>query len=429
MQIEDNRYASPITFMESMIECEERRCTFGWRDYAGRMKEYETAKNVEAGLYIHWPFCERKCPYCDFNSVAGAIPHAAMEAALLAEWDQRRSALENTRLMSVYVGGGTPSLMQPATLERLLEAVAREHDLARAEITVEVNPSSALPDFLSAARSLGVNRLSIGIQSFSDEVLRFLGRVHDAQQAHVAIEAARAAGFDNLSLDLILASRPLGRAELEHDLAAIVHHRPEHVSAYLLGIETETAFGRRAAAGEILTRPDSEAVAQFKRVQDILQQEGYEHYEISNYARPDRRARHNGLYWSGAPYLGLGPGAHSYRPPGFDSLGKRSENIRDVAAYLERVGVGESPVGFAESLGPDTLARETIMTGLRRLYGITAWEFRERTGFDLSLRYGDVISKLVVDGLLVTEGTGADLTIRLAESAVLIADDVILAFF
>ncbi|RJO67520.1 MAG: radical SAM family heme chaperone HemW, partial [Myxococcales bacterium] len=357
------------------------------------------------GLYIHWPFCERKCPYCDFASQAmDTLPHERFRAAVLAEWARRRAEVADRRLCSIYLGGGTPSLMRPEDLAVILAEIGKSHALDGVEITVEANPSSALPQWLREIRQAGANRLSLGVQSFSDAVLRFLGRLHDARQSRRAIEAARAAGFDNLSLDLILASRPATLAKLDRDLEAALSHRPEHLSAYLLTIEPETPFGRRAAQGERLTRREDEARRCYERCRDRLAAAGYERYEISNHARPDRRSHHNGLYWSGAAYLGLGPSAHGYIPPESDRPAQRRENLRDAFAYLAAVEAGRDPRNFLETLEGIDIARETMLTGLRRIEGVGEREFAMRCGLGLQETFSTALKRLADRGWLEWRG-------------------------
>lgn len=352
-----------------------------------------------AGIYLHWPYCERKCPYCDFASQATPNPPISRYvAAVCAEFTARCHELDGYELVSVYFGGGTPSLMPPESIGDIIDHIRQTRSVSNAEITVEVNPSSALPGFLSSLRSAGANRLSIGIQSTQDAILGFLGRPHNGRDSILAIEAAREAGFDNLSADFILASRPSSLQLLEADLRAILRYSPEHISAYCLTIETDTPFGVRSATGESLTLDEDAALAQLHFARSTLVQAGYEHYEISNFALAGRRAVHNSLYWSGAPYLGLGPAAHSYRIQE-DGLHTRRENTRDPESYLHQMRYGEDPVSFVETLGETERAIECVMTALRRAEGLGMQEFRERTGQDFRCLFGQITSDLVARGL------------------------------
>lgn len=327
-----------------------------------------------SGLYIHWPYCLRKCPYCDFPSRTGRIP-PDFGQALLREWSQRASELPSP-LASVYIGGGTPSLMPPALIGALLDAVAQWHNLSDVEITLEANPASATRAWLGDVRRLGVNRLSLGVQSFSDDVLHFLGRLHSAAESHEAIQAARAAGFTNLSLDLILATRPATRRQLSADLEAALRYAPEHLSAYLLSLEERTPFGRRARRGEALTLPDEAAADQYLFASQRLAEAGFRHYEISNFARPGYESRHNSLYWSGAAYLGLGPGAHSFSPE--VGCGVRRANLPDPSAYQAALAGGEDAPHVLDILDSESRRLDVLLTALRRDSGLGEHEYALR---------------------------------------------------
>jgi oxygen-independent coproporphyrinogen-3 oxidase len=382
-----------------------------------------------AGIYLHWPYCERKCPYCDFVSQAIDNPPAADYAdAVIREFQSRKDELEPTRVVSVYFGGGTPSLMPPADMARILDSLATHAPLENCEITIEANPSSALSAFLVDARQAGINRLSIGVQSTNDEILHFLGRIHDRKQAIAALKAARLAGFDNISVDLILATQPSTVAHVERDLDLLLAHEPEHLSAYCLTIEPETAFGQRATRGEILATDDDQALLQLDYLRRRLADAGYDHYEISNYAKPGLRAVHNSLYWSGSPYLGLGPGAHSYW---MDAAGRhhRRENERDPARWLGRMKANQDAAGFVEILSADNLALECIITGLRLLDGLTGREFENRTGQNLIERFGVAIDKTVAAGWceVAADPTG-DVLLRLTPQGLDLAESVFLEF-
>ncbi|MDH3714370.1 MAG: radical SAM family heme chaperone HemW, partial [Gammaproteobacteria bacterium] len=285
-------------------------------------------------LYVHIPWCERKCPYCDFNShqARGALPQREYIAALLADLDQELPDVWGRRVHSVFIGGGTPSLFDAAALAELLSGVRARLNLgADTEITLEANPGSSEQQRFTAYREIGINRLSLGVQSFDDASLRALGRVHDAQQAHRAIERARSAGFDNLNLDLMYGLPGQTLAHAERDIERAIAARPEHLSYYQLTLEPNTYFHRYPPQ-----LPDEASIAQIES-NSVLQltRAGYSRYEVSAHAQPGRRSRHNLNYWQFGDYLGIGAGAHGKithpQPPRVQRYSKQ----RQPKAYLQ----------------------------------------------------------------------------------------------
>ena len=288
-------------------------------------------------LYVHVPFCRSKCAYCDFNSYAGQeglIP-AYVDALLreAAAWSEAAETLD-----TVYLGGGTPSLLPLSQMERLMTGLHGSFTFAAdAEVSLEANPESVDLPNLRGLRELGFNRLSIGVQSFDDRELRFLGRVHDTATAEAAYAAARQAGFANVSLDLIFGLPGQRPAQWRRSLEKALTLEPEHLSLYALTVEEETPLATRIAAGESRA-PDEDAQAEmYAWSEEALALAGYEHYEISNWARPGRRCRHNLTYWQSDPYLGLGAGAHSYLG------GCRFANEMRPDRYIERVEIMTPP--------------------------------------------------------------------------------------
>lgn len=378
------------------------------------------------GMYFHWPYCQRKCPYCDFNSYSvDSIPHDEMLHGYLDEWHRRKDRVSSGRLVSVYFGGGTPSLMRPMDIAAVLDAISKEHPLDQAEITAEVNPNSAPLDYLKEIKKAGVNRLSIGVQSFQNDILAFLGRLHDAQQARRTIEFAREAGFESIGMDLIIGSAPSGPEHLQRDLDLTAQLKVEHISAYLLTIEPDTHFGWLAQKGEPIQCSEKEARRQYLEVRRFLISSGFDHYEISNYSLPGRQAVHNSLYWSGETYLGLGPGACSYRAPMEGLPGYRCENLRDPNEYLARCDT----LTMEETLSEVDVARETLMTGLRRMKGLSEAEFTQRTGWDLLGAFNTPIENMIQSGLLFWDTGVQARRLKLTEEGILFADQVILTFF
>ena len=320
-------------------------------------------------LYLHVPFCARRCSYCDFAiAVRRDVPSAAYADAVAREWAgwQEHPAWEEDPVVrTVYFGGGTPSRLDPAAVADLLSMVARDRAIAPgAEITLEANPDDVTPQAARAWRAAGVNRVSLGVQSFDPGVLRWMHRTHTAEQVPRAVEALRAAGIAELSLDLIFALPPsLGRdwaVDLERTLALA----PEHLSFYGLTVEEHTPLGRWVSRGEAVPPPDDRYAAEFLATDAALRSAGWEHYEVSNAARPGFRARHNGAYWRRAPFIGLGPSAHS----GFGA--ERSWNVREWAAYERAVREGAPTVAGSERLEPDAVRIEELYLGLRTTDGL-----------------------------------------------------------
>jgi oxygen-independent coproporphyrinogen-3 oxidase len=332
-------------------------------------------------LYVHFPWCRHLCPYCDFPvAIArGEPPHDEYLAAILRELDERAPELAGTELVSIYVGGGTPSLWRPDCLAAL---VARARDAfgakdAELEITIEANPSDCTPDKLAAWRAAGVNRVSIGVQSLEPRELVALGRDHRMGDDGLgAIAAARAAGFRSISADLILGIPDAHTAEPPAHVARTAA-AVDHLSIYELTIEERTAFGARARAGTLHPLDEDTLASLYERTHEALGAQGFEHYEISSYARPGQRAVHNSLYWRGAPFVGLGAGAASFvRTP--DGGGRRATNVRAAAAYLRAEGAAR----VAETIvsPPDELAADLVWLGLRTSDGIA----RADVGEDLA---------------------------------------------
>jgi oxygen-independent coproporphyrinogen-3 oxidase len=373
------------------------------------------------GVYVHFPFCGVRCPYCDFAvDTRAEIPHDDYADAVIGELAARRVWFEGTGpLASIYFGGGTPGLWRPDALGRVLDAVRAAFGAApteAVEITVEANPGEADEARLHALRGAGVSRLSLGAQAFDDRLLRALGRNHDAAAIPAAVRAARAAGFEALSLDLMFGLPGQSRDDWRRALDAAVALAPEHVSAYALTIERGTAFGARARAGT-LARPDDELVAaMFEDAGAVLAAAGLPRYEVSSYARPGHRARHNGLYWSGAPYLGLGASAASFRPLA-DGAGWRFSNPRATDTYL-----AASPLRprHVERRAAAELENEAVWLGLRTTDGVDRVAHRARYGRDpLDGRAAAARGCLEAGWLAVDEAS-----VRLTAAGFLVADEV-----
>lgn len=352
------------------------------------------------GLYVHVPFCSAVCPYCDFAVlVGGPERRTAYVDALAAESALWRGGWTHSAFDTVYLGGGTPSLLAPAELERLLAALRDALPIARAaRISLEANPEDVSAPALTAWHALGVETLSLGVQSFDAAALRFLGRRHGPDEARRAVELAMAAGFATVSVDVIF-GLPADRESpdgLARTLAEVASLAPDHVSCYQLTFHDGTPFGRGLARGVIRELPDEAQVEAYERVVSELAKAGFAPYEVSNFATaPEHRSRHNAKYWDHTPYLGLGPSAHS-----FDGR-RRWWNERDLAAWSRRVAAGQRPIAEEETLDDETLALEAVMLGLRTVAGIDLARFTARHGIDLVARNQDLVTELVATGLLL----------------------------
>jgi len=345
--------------------------------------EADTARPL--GIYVHFPFCGAHCPYCDFAvAVRPTIPHDAYTDAVIAELRERApwwKGANEPKLVSIYFGGGTPGLWRPDALGRVLAEARRlfpnQGDL---EITVEANPGEIDEGHLRALRALGVNRVSFGAQAFQDRLLERIGRHHSAASIASAFASARAAGFENLCADLMFGLPGQSMDDWRASLAALCTLGPEHITAYALTVEPGTRFGALDRAGK-LDRPDDEAVAtMYSLCDETLSAAGFEHYEISSYARAGRRAVHNSIYWTMGGYLGVGVSASSFRPLS-NSGGWRLTNPRSVGAYLQEPRVAVTP-DLVELRTAEQVEDEALWLGLRMADGIDRHAHTSRYGHD-----------------------------------------------
>jgi oxygen-independent coproporphyrinogen-3 oxidase len=359
-----------------------------------------------AGLYFHIPFCQRKCPYCDFYSLTDREALPALLAALEREVDLRSDP--HLAVDTVYFGGGTPSLCPPEAVADLLARVAARFDLrAGAEITLEANPGTIDAEGLRRLRRAGVNRLNLGVQSLRDEALRFLGRIHTREAALAAIGAARRAGFDNLGLDLIYGLPGQTTAAWRQDLARAVALRPEHLACYMLTFEEGTPLTRALREGRFAAPDEARVAALFEATAVFLTGQGYDHYEISNFARrPRHRSRHNQKYWQGEAYLGFGPAAHSYRG------GVRSWNPADLARYVGRLEEGRLPEAGRETLTAEQQILEALLLGLRLKEGFSMAAFERRFGMSVRAAFGPLLDRLADEGCLAEAPGRCALTLK-----------------
>ena len=328
-----------------------------------------------AGVYVHIPFCASRCSYCDFFSTLrlDEVGHDYVEA-LIAEARLRKAELNGKPVKTLYMGGGTPSQLPLPLLARLIDGLKATLDLnAVEELTLEANPDDVTPEWSAAVRALGVNRVSMGVQSFQDAVLRLVGRRHTARQAIDAVASLRHAGIDNISIDLIYGLPGQTLETWAESVRQAVDLRPQHISAYGLTYEPGTRLWQQRECGEVVEASEDQYLDMYRVLVGLLQVAGYEHYEISNFALPGYRSRHNSSYWNETPYLGLGAAAHSY-----DGTMRRS-NPADLCGYIRRITSGQ-PACQVEDLAWWERYDERVMLGLRTADGVDAHRLRSDFG-------------------------------------------------
>lgn len=328
-----------------------------------------------AGVYVHIPFCASRCSYCDFFSTLrlDEVGHDYVEA-LIAEARLRKAELNGKLVKTLYMGGGTPSQLPLPLLARLIDGLKATLDLnAVQEFTLEANPDDVTPEWCAAVRALGVNRVSMGVQSFQDAVLRLVGRRHTARQAIDAVASLRHAGIDNISIDLIYGLPGQTLETWAESVRQAVDLRPQHISAYGLTYEPGTRLWQQRECGEVVEASEDQYLDMYRILVGMLQMAGYEHYEISNFALPGYRSRHNSSYWNETPYLGLGAAAHSY-----DGTMRRS-NPADLCGYIRRITSGQ-PACQVEDLAWWERYDERVMLGLRTADGVDAHRLRSDFG-------------------------------------------------
>ncbi len=362
------------------------------------------------GLYVHVPFCRGKCPYCGFHSCTDLTLIPAWLEALEAEAELYREAFPP--FDTLYLGGGTPSLLALPELERLLTALRRVFAVAPgSELTLEANPDDVTPEKLRGYRELGITRLSLGVQSLVEEELRFLQRRHSAVQAEAALNAALAAGLPAVAVDLIYGLPGQSLIVWEKTLGRIAACRPQHLSCYQLTAEAGTPLMARLDRGELALPGEEDGLAFFLFTSEFLTDQGYLHYEVSNFARGEEHfSRHNRKYWQHLPYLGLGPAAHSFM------AGQRWWNHADLAAYRQALTRGETPVAGREVLTPEQLRLEALLLGFRTRFGV------EKGLLQAGENWQENLARLVetglvelADGLVVPTREGLAVADRLPE--------------
>lgn len=347
-----------------------------------------------AGLYIHVPFCLSKCRYCSFYSVTSSELLDEFVEAVPREITFYKDTFSS--FDTVYFGGGTPSLLTIRQVETILEAAHKHLNLSpQAEITMEVNSGDVSLEYFQSLHKLGINRLNIGVQSFDDSLLKFLGRRHTAKQATESIATARTAGFANLGFDLIYGVHGQNLKTWRQTLKKTLSFFPEHLSCYQLSLDRKTPLYRQYKQEDIGLTPDDEALDFFITTSKVLTKAGYIHYEVSNFARTHHfESRHNKKYWNHKPYLGLGPAAHSF------SNNRRWWNKADVKTYLKDIGSGKKPVVKSEKLSTEQMALEALFLGMRTADGVDLKSFRKLYGLDLLTGKKRIIEALIDNKLV-----------------------------
>jgi len=349
----------------------------------------------QAGLYIHVPFCLSKCGYCSFYSITSSTLIPEFVKAVSREMAFYKKSFQS--FDTIYLGGGTPSLLSIQQIDDILKSANDYFNIDRqTEITMEVNPGDVSAEYFQQLHKRGINRLNIGIQSFNNSLLKFLGRRHSAEEAIAAMDAARQAGFDNIGIDLIYGVYGQNMKTWKETLNKALSFSPEHLSCYQLSLDEKTPLYKQYRKESVQLPAENEALDFFMTTSKILTNAGYIHYEVSNFARTDSlKSRHNMKYWRHAPYLGLGPAAHSF----LDS--RRWWNKADVKAYLNAVGEGKKPVDKSESLSTEQLAMEALFLSMRTKDGINLKQYKNRFGADILVDKKQVIDELMKNGLLV----------------------------
>ena len=372
---------------------------------------------MSLGLYLHIPFCSSICNYCNFNR--GLFDPALKDRYVRALACEVAASGRGEAVDTIYFGGGTPSLLEPEEIGRLIGACRGAFEVAPGtEVTLETNPETVTAERLELFRGAGVNRISFGVQSFRDSELQRLGRLHSAERARLAFAAARRAGFDNVSLDLMMWLPQQSPADWRDSVEQLIELSPDHASLYILELYPNAPLKEDMARSGWSLAPDDDAAEMYLWSMERLEQAGYGQYEISNVARPDKESRHNLKYWQDGEWLGLGCGAHSTRD------GVRWKNVSSTTDYVDRVVAGSSLVVERRSLSGDERLEEALFTGLRLASGIDIISIGSSYGVDVWERFGDGLQPYVDAGVLRIEGR----RLRLTREGMLIANEIMAAF-
>ncbi|MDZ7659944.1 radical SAM family heme chaperone HemW [Fodinibius sp.] len=367
-----------------------------------------------SGIYLHIPFCKQACSYCDFYFVTRTSEREHFVQRLIEDIESYRdSKFTDETVETIYFGGGTPSLLEPAQLEQIMEALYDIFDIDAREITLEMNPDDVSGQFLADLKSLGISRASMGVQSFEPELLEFMHRAHSSEEALQCLELLSASDFDSFTVDLIYGNPGQSVEQLKSDVKKLLAFDPPHISAYSLTIEPKTRLGKQVELGRIAPPEDDKVAKHFDIINQLFSSHGIERYEVSNYSMPGKEAIHNSNYWKHENYLGLGPGAHSFW---WDDSAERWENEEDLRKYLRDEDQPEREV-----LSLKQLAEERLMMGLRTRKGVGIAELSERYDYVLSSRQLDYLENREQEDKLEV-----DERITLTDEGIKIADAIIL---
>jgi oxygen-independent coproporphyrinogen-3 oxidase len=368
-----------------------------------------------SGLYIHIPFCKQACSYCDFYFVTRTSEREHFVDQLIQEIQSYAdTAYASEKVETIYFGGGTPSLLEPKQVARVLTEIRRTFPLALDEVTFEVNPDDVTSEFLQALKSIGITRLSMGVQTFQPELLDTMNRAHSREEALQCLELLQQSGFESFTVDLIYGNPEQTLEQLHSDIDRLLEFDPPHISAYSLTVEPNTRLGKQVELGRVIPPEDDTVARHFDLVNEKLKEQDIRRYEVSNYSKPGREAVHNSNYWTHHNYLGLAPGAHSFW---WGEEAERWEHKRDLRAYLR----GEDIQVNHERLTKEQLAEERLMMGLRTRKGVAVEALNQRYGYSLNDRQKAYVADRQSEGkLLFDEG------IRLTDEGIKIADAIIL---
>ena len=366
-----------------------------------------------AGIYIHIPFCKQACHYCDFHFSTNLSLHLPIMESISHEMVLRKTELGGEQIDTIYLGGGTPSIIPVSLLQQLFDTLHKHYSInPEAEVTLECNPDDLTLNFIRQLKNTPINRLSIGIQTFNDQLLQFLNRAHTGKEATESVLLAQDSGLDNLSLDLIYGIHGSDKSIFESDLSTLISLDPTHISAYCLTIETGTAFGKWLETGKIEAVDEQTTIEQYTFLKQTLHTHQFEQYEISNFAKAGFESKHNSSYWKGIPYLGFGPSAHSY------NIHSRGYNIAHNPKYIKALENGDLPVEWEELSLKDKI-NDHILTRLRTKWGIALSQLTD-LGYNLRQEKNAFLKQKIADGWLILH----EEKLLLSDQGQLFADEI-----